>query len=309
MDEFLGKQFNKLTIIEKLPPKIKPRSSGNRKQKVRLVLCRCNCGNTRVCRFDDVTSSRVKSCKKCSGYCLMPEDFISKKFGKLKVLESKENIRNHQRVLCQCDCGEERIVTLTDLNCDKVSACMTCTKYKYAYLPSYYIGKTINNFIILEEVHAKDRIGHNATVLCKCVCGNSDARKVKLSDIITGKKKGCRKCPKKYQRKYDDFENIPGIYYRRSESGAIKRELDFFITIEYLNTLWIKQNERCALSNVKISFSNRTASLDRIDSSIGYIEGNVQWVHKDINRMKQNFSQKNFINYCKLIIANKENQE
>lgn len=47
--------------------------------------------------------------------------------------------------------------------------------------------------------------------------------------------------------------------------------------------------------------------LDRIDSSKGYIEGNVQWVHKDVNMMKQNYSQKYFIEMCKKIYETNKN--
>ena len=47
--------------------------------------------------------------------------------------------------------------------------------------------------------------------------------------------------------------------------------------------------------------SDGTASLDRIDSSKGYIEGNIQWVHKDINRMKGDSSDNDFIKLCKII--------
>ena len=44
-----------------------------------------------------------------------------------------------------------------------------------------------------------------------------------------------------------------------------------------------------------------TASLDRIDSDGAYTIDNVQWIHKDINRMKSNLKQENFIEYCRLI--------
>lgn len=45
----------------------------------------------------------------------------------------------------------------------------------------------------------------------------------------------------------------------------------------------------------------RTASLDRIDSSKGYIEGNIQWVHKDINFMKQEMDENSFFCWCGII--------
>lgn len=41
-----------------------------------------------------------------------------------------------------------------------------------------------------------------------------------------------------------------------------------------------------------------TASLDRIDNTKGYLEDNVQFVHKDINRMKWAHSQQYFIELC-----------
>lgn len=50
----------------------------------------------------------------------------------------------------------------------------------------------------------------------------------------------------------------------------------------------------------------QTASLDRINSSIGYTIDNVQWVHKKINMMKMDLSQEEFINYCRLVVKNNE---
>ena len=49
-----------------------------------------------------------------------------------------------------------------------------------------------------------------------------------------------------------------------------------------------------------------TASLDRIDSSKGYILGNIQLVHRDVNRIKSDFEQDYFIKICKLISLKNE---
>jgi hypothetical protein len=101
---------------------------------------------------------------------------------------------------------------------------------------------------------------------------------------------------------------ISGAYFYNIKNNAIKRRLDFDLTIEYIWSLFLKQNKKCALSGVDIGFSKKnidkhktTASLDRIDSSKGYIIENTQWVHKEINRMKMDLNENEFIYWCNLI--------
>ena len=48
---------------------------------------------------------------------------------------------------------------------------------------------------------------------------------------------------------------------------------------------------------------NGTASLDRIDSSKGYVPGNIQCVHKDINALKTDFSEERFLELIHMIAA------
>jgi hypothetical protein len=71
-----------------------------------------------------------------------------------------------------------------------------------------------------------------------------------------------------------------------------------------------KQGRKCALSGININFPkvhkdrNYNASIDRIDSSLGYVVGNVQWVDKDVNMMKRTYNNEYFIKMCKLIAEN-----
>ena len=83
--------------------------------------------------------------------------------------------------------------------------------------------------------------------------------------------------------------------------GALRRNLEFSITIEDAANVW---TWKCALSGIGID--ETSMSLDRIDSSKGYIVGNIQWVHKDINYMKQEYSQEVFIHWCSLVHANQQ---
>lgn len=108
---------------------------------------------------------------------------------------------------------------------------------------------------------------------------------------------------------YEGYQDISMTRWNSMRTSAIKRNLKFELTMQYAWDLYKRQEGKCALSGVPIQFpSNRatrdgTASLDRIDSSEGYIEGNVQWLHKDVNRMKWDLSQSDFISFCHLIVG------
>ena len=61
----------------------------------------------------------------------------------------------------------------------------------------------------------------------------------------------------------------------------------------------------CETAVVKIGDKSKTtASLDRIDSSKGYTTDNIQWVHKDINIMKNDYGNDYFIEICKKVAKN-----
>ena len=77
---------------------------------------------------------------------------------------------------------------------------------------------------------------------------------------------------------------------------ARNRKYETNLTEEYLQELWNKQNGKCAITSYDMfmySSSTKntpyTASLDRIDSSIGYVKGNVQFVCYSVNLAKQSF--------------------
>ena len=46
------------------------------------------------------------------------------------------------------------------------------------------------------------------------------------------------------------------------------------------------------------------ASLDRIDSSIGYMKGNIQFISAAANLAKNNMSHEQMIEFCKIITNN-----
>lgn len=166
-----------------------------------------------------------------------------------------------------------------------------------------YIGDVIGAQTILEKSYITQRKDGKtcSRIKVRCKCGK--IRDISVYNIRIGTY-GCTSCANKLQG--HEYENISGQLFSQMLSGANRRNLEVSITSEYLNNLWLKQNKKCALTGLDLTIgfgrnAKSTASIDRIDSSKGYVEGNIQFLHKDINKMKMDFDQNYFINICKLI--------
>lgn len=174
------------------------------------------------------------------------------------------------------------------------------------------IGEKFGSLQVLSE-HSKTRNGH-IRYTCKCDCGNT------CTPLITHLRRGnTTHCGCKTVKKigpthpqWTGFGEISGNFWRnhiiKSANGYKRRKIEISITKEYAWKLFLKQDRKCALSGLNLYLPitqhkniHANASLDRIDSSKGYIEGNVQWVHKDINLMKNKFTTEYFLNMCKLV--------
>jgi len=183
-------------------------------------------------------------------------------------------------------------------------ACILKLKYKNKYISrkynnqfkKQYIGKQYNQWTILDTLQRG--------FIAQCKCGHITERS--LHNIK--RSNGCRKCSN-----YRSVEARINSYYKRLKSEMTRckdkdsRYKEISITSDFLIDLFKKQHGRCALSGKEIFVPKNscdqlsTASLDRIDSKIGYLAHNCQWVHKDMNRIKQHFKQSYFIQMCKEI--------
>lgn len=140
--------------------------------------------------------------------------------------------------------------------------------------------------------------------MCRCECGRETQND--SGTLKRGRAKSCGKC-----RWVGDMNCD---FWNELKRGAIRRKYEFNISKEYIWDLFIKQNKKCALTKLPLVFGSRrigegykrmrTASLDRIDNDKGYIKGNVHWVHKYINKMRREFTIKDYIKFCKLVAEN-----
>jgi hypothetical protein len=200
----------------------------------------------------------------------------------------------YQRVTVRCDCGYEYQTNALNLR-RGTKHCWYCAN---PTILKYRVGDVYDQLTVLGFHY--DASGRRIAE-CQCRCGGK-------TDVFVGlfarnKTLNCGCSP---IGSYQGCGDLSGAYYYSLKSGAEKRKLSFNVSKEFLWDLFCQQKKLCALTGVPITLWVRdrkegTASLDRIDSEVGYDPGNVQWVHKDINRMKQNFKQTRFLELCALV--------
>ena len=172
-------------------------------------------------------------------------------------------------------------------------------------------GQTFGKWAVIKRDVDRKTTPTNQNVYwwCKCECGTE--RSVMGMTLKNGRSTQCRRCWELGHK-----HNLNARVWNRMLRNAKLREIvvDLGDVKEAKNFLYemlhTRQNDRCALSGLPISISNTTrgdmhgettASIDRKDSNKGYTRDNVQWVHKDVNQMKMDFEEAEFIDLCKTI--------
>lgn len=121
---------------------------------------------------------------------------------------------------------------------------------------------------------------------------------------------------KNYRIKYGNPRKITELSpFRRMLNGAKCRCVDSgkecLITLEYMKQIFDSQCGRCPYTGWKLLLPKSTkdvikltpdrASLDRIDSSKGYIEDNIQFVSWAAQVAKHTFTEEELIHFCKSV--------
>lgn len=105
---------------------------------------------------------------------------------------------------------------------------------------------------------------------------------------------------KEWSAKYDPFQFI----FKSTQKSARHRPKEFDLTRDFIEALWNKQNGKCAYTQLQIFLPSPskpaqvdTASLDRIDSSKGYVKDNVEFVSVFVNLGKNGFAKSDVENF------------
>jgi len=198
--------------------------------------------------------------------------------------------KTYKSILVKCKCGNEQFISLPSLYQKTSTKCLSCSKKEKKEKKHLPIGIKYGNWEVIGKSISDEK--GNTLIPVRCKCGFET--KVNKYDLQkTYSHNSCKSCSS-----FKGVGNLTGAYITEIRRGAKKRGLEFNITTQQLWDLINKQNFKCALTGEPITINKNwrkydfTASLDRIDPNQGYILGNIQWVHKRVNKLKSNFTEK-----------------
>lgn len=180
-----------------------------------------------------------------------------------------------------------------------------------------YTGQQIGRLAVIKRATDKINCYGQPIVMWECVC-KCGAVVYRRSYHLKRGNCSCNQCKAIEDAKRFGFNDIRQHHWHNIKKQADKRNLPFSLTMKYAWDLFERQERKCTLSGLPIHFAKTkkdhatggtTASLDRIDSSLGYVEGNVQWLHKWVNLMKSDFEPDEFLSYCRLIVEHADQKK
>jgi len=149
-----------------------------------------------------------------------------------------------------------------------------------------HCGKTFT--MLLKEYNRQTKRGRS-NFYCSLNCSGADSKALKIMmslpqhpKVLERQRRGM-----KWGDEFSDYKE----YIRKAKRRQKKFGFDVDIDVKYLKELFESQNGKCAVTGVELIHGsninkNFMASVDRIDSSLGYIRGNVRFVSLTVNYAK-----------------------
>ena len=238
-------------------------------------------------------------------------------FGQLTVINLSREENYKRFYLCRCECGDTYVGREDALRSGVTSRCRKCA-YKARSVPTNkkprsdikdMSGEKFGRLTALNYV----RTDAGTKWQCSCECGSTVT--VGRHALISGATKSCGCLNIEVQKQKGTYYgethlNLIFHYYKKS---ATKRKLDFNLTKDWMLELITKDCVYCATTPTIESAPYKRKSIngiiachgiDRVDSSLGYIEGNMVPCCSRCNQIKMDMPLKDFITKVESIFLN-----
>jgi len=161
------------------------------------------------------------------------------------------------------------------------------------------------------EYNRRIRLGKS-----KFYCNNSCSNKIEshLNRLKSLKKNSSGLVPGNRKDEFSDFrwymKTIKNPDRRRKLLASANEPIDF--DVSFLKELWESQDGKCPLTGAKMILrthsncskslaSPYSASIDRIDNSLGYVKSNIRFICHMANIARNKFSDEQVIEFCRLV--------
>lgn len=111
------------------------------------------------------------------------EEMVGKHYGQLRVLAITEG----NRCLCECDCGNRKIILPSNIKAGRTRSCGCLEKKNQLRRKKNLIGQRFSRLVVIEET--EKRSNGNVVWRCRCDCGNYCG--VTTRNLIRGDTKSC----------------------------------------------------------------------------------------------------------------------
>ena len=180
--DLTGRRFGSLTVLER---------TGQQENRYWTWRCVCDCGKEIVVSTKHLSRGSINSCgcgKKVPTE-KMPNDLTGKRYGKLTVLRFDKQLENGKTSwLCQCDCGNQCVVTADSLHHLKRKSCGCLHREVPDGQAADLTDQVFGRLTVLEPADAENN--HGARLWrCKCECGNEI--NVSQERLLQGYSKSC----------------------------------------------------------------------------------------------------------------------
>jgi len=235
------------------------------------------------------------------------DDLINQRFGNLRVIERSPRRSGHGSTywLVECEvCGRQKEMQRGALFRIKESGCKHCNHREET--KRELIGQRIDRVTVVDFLGADKHDKLIWKVRCDCgtkyECVTSYLRRCKRKGRMA-----CNGC----LRKMEDEEWFWSYRIAEMRSNAKTRKLEWALSDEDARAIMEKactycgsppaERSRNRQDKARSTVKGRAGSIDRVDSSLGYVVSNCVPSCDLCNQMKSDLTVLNFINLCRRI--------